>query len=159
MKEAFHVGVFDKNFDPIGGIVGAASTVAKMGEAIGKGAIDIACGIGEAASSAANQIQRNINRPKTPFYFEDGISQEEFSQIAGEAAHTIKRIAAYHCDGPIARFTVRSQSNITEWAFSVDFNAWGHFTGEYWLRSENADSKIPSTIAKRMSETIKARIS
>lgn len=153
------MGIFADGHSPFDGIVGAASTAAKVGGAIGKGAFGIAHSIGTAAYKTVNQIQLNINRPKTPFNFEDGISQADFLQITNEAGSSINRITACRCEGPVARFTVRSQSNITEWEFSVDFNAWGHFTGQYWINSDNSDSKIPSAIANRMSESIKARIS
>ena len=152
------MGVFDNGFNPIGGIKKAADIAGKTGGVIVNGAVNMACGIGNAALDAVHQIERNINRPKTPFNFEDGISQDDFCQIANDAASTIKRITSCRCEGPIARFIVKSQSNITEWEFSVDFNAWGHFTGEYWISSSNNESKIPSTIAKRMSESIKSRI-
>lgn len=152
------MGIFTDGHSPIDGIVGVANTAAKVGGTIGKGAFGIAHGIGAAACKAVSQIQLNINRPKTPFYFEDGISQADFLQIANEAGSSINRITACHCEGPVARFTVKSQSNITEWEFSVDFNAWGHFTGQYWINSDNSASKIPSAIANRMSESIKALI-
>ena len=153
-----NMDIFDKDFSPIGIAAGAVDVVAKAGGAVAKSAVDVVCGIGGTVADIGNQIQRNINRPKTPFSFEDGISQEEFAQMADAAAKTIKRVVSCRCDGPIARFTVRSQSNISEWGFSVDFNAWGHFTGQYWIKSDNADSKIPGAIAERMSESIKARI-
>lgn len=152
------MGVFGNDFNPIGAIGDVVGVVAKAGSAVGKDAVGVVCGIGNAALDIARTIERNINRSGTPFNFEDGISPDDFSQIAADAAKTIKRIVSCHCEGPVARFTVRSQSNISEWSFSIDFNAWGHFTGEYWIRSDNSDSKIPSAIANRMRESIKARI-
>lgn len=57
-------------------------------------------------------------------------------------------------EGPIVYGTVRSQSGISDWSFTIDFNDFGRITGSYWLSSDNRDSEIPSTIAKRMKSDI-----
>ena len=93
-----NMDIFDKDFSPIGIAAGAVGVVAKAGGAVAKGAVDVVCGIGGTVADIGNQIQRNINRPKTPFSFEDGISQEEFAQMADAAAKTIKRVVSCRLD-------------------------------------------------------------
>lgn len=50
--------------------------------------------------------------------------------------------------------SVRSQSGLTEWDFTIDFNDYGKISGAYWLWSENEDSLIPEYIAKEMQKKI-----
>ena len=56
--------------------------------------------------------------------------------------------------GPVVYFTVYSQSRITTWSFTLDFNDYGHITGRYWRWQENYDSSIPDRIGDTISETI-----
>lgn len=152
------MNIFGRGIDPLRRIGAAGKATAKIGVTIGKGIVNVADHAANAARKAGGRIARNINRPKTPFNFGDGISQDEFAQMADRAAQSIKRARLRRCVGPVAHFTVRSQSGISDWRFSVDFNAWGHFTSEYWIDSENLDSKIPKAIAERISDEIKEHL-
>jgi len=44
---------------------------------------------------------------------------------------------------------------LSEWNFKVDFNDYGHLTGQYWLTSDNDDSNIPSHVADNISSMIR----
>lgn len=56
--------------------------------------------------------------------------------------------------GPIVYGKVDYRSGLTEWCFKIDFNDYGHVTGNYWLSSDNDDAKIPSYIANNISAGI-----
>ena len=86
--------------------------------------------------------------------FTEGISQEQFIRIVNSITKQIKRICDTTVVGPIVYCTVRSQSKLTEWDFKIDYNDYGHLTGQYWLWSENDDSNIPEHVATDIRSTI-----
>lgn len=96
-------------------------------------------------------------RRETPCDFSEGVSEEDLKNIAQEARRGIKRIVSIDVDGPVVQGVVRSQSGISTWSFSIDFNDWGHITGRYWISSENSDSAIPKAIAGRIEDAISRR--
>ncbi len=57
-------------------------------------------------------------------------------------------------DGPVVYGIVESQSGLSEWSFTIDFNDYGHITGEYWITTDNDDSIIPERVAGRIREAI-----
>ena len=93
-------------------------------------------------------------RKNTPCNFEDGISKEEFSQLAINICKKIKRVKNVSVRGPFIYGEVKSQSGLSTWGFFVDFNDYGHITGNYWVTSENADSNIPARIGELISQTV-----
>lgn len=137
--------------NPLAKIGGSAAGIAR-------GVARFVTSVPEAIREIRADIQHDLERPRTPFLFEDGISEDEFQQIARDAIKGIKRIKRCEFKNAKAIFTVVSQSGISEWSFSVDFNAWGHFTNRHWLYSENHDSKIPYVVASRMQKEIDARL-
>ena len=105
---------------------------------------------------------QNINddkkRKESYCSFEDGISLRDFEQLAILAAKQIKkRHVEVRVNGPLVLGTVKSQSGLSTWSFTIDFNDYGHITGTYWLSSNNEDSTIPTTIAKSMQSFIVQR--
>ena len=70
----------------------------------------------------------NEERKKTPCFFKDGISKEEFEKIArriGKRLHRLKKITV---EGPIIYCTTESQTGFTTRDFNVDFiPILGHF--------------------------------
>ena len=86
--------------------------------------------------------------------FTDGISQEEFEAIALSSKKRIKRLTDISVEGPIVYGTVQSHSGISEWCFKVDFNDFGHLTGNYWLSTDNDDSDIPYRVAESIQDAI-----
>jgi len=107
-------------------------------------------GIKNARERAAEEERRK----KTPCYFVDGITQEQFEAIARKAGRRIKRLTNLSVDGPVVYGTVETQSGLSEWYFKVDFNDYGHITGTYWLSTDNSDSSIPGRVADNISEMI-----
>ena len=94
-------------------------------------------------------------REQTPVSFSDGLSFETFKKIANAAAEKIKRIEdiRVHDDGTIY-CDVRSNSGLSTWFFSLDFNEWGHITGGYWSFQDNDDSTVPDHVGQTISGMI-----
>lgn len=96
--------------------------------------------------------RRIANRPYMECAFEDGISYEKFQELAQDAVDGIKgRRIEITVKGPFIEGLVWSNTNLSTWRFTVDFNDYGHITGQYWLSSENDQSVIPESIAKAVS--------
>ena len=94
-------------------------------------------------------------REQTPVSFSDGLSFETFKKIANAAAERIKRIEdiTVYDDGTIY-CDVRSNSGLSTWSFSLDFNEWGHITGGYWSFQDNDDSTVPDHVGQTISGMI-----
>lgn len=114
------------------------------------------------AGFAVKQIGNNLKekaeetkRESIPCEFTEKLTEEQFENIAFNAIKRIKKkkidIEVY---GSKIYGTVESQSGLTEWDFTIDFNDYGSVTGTYWLWSENDDSLIPKHIAEDMQECI-----
>lgn len=86
----------------------------------------------------------NEKRKYTRLRFDEGVSFEEFEQIAVNVARKLKRVTNAYVDGGVITCVVESQTGYSEWEFSADFNDWGHLTGTFWTQSDNDDSTIPS---------------
>ena len=119
----------------------------------------IATFVGAGAVLLYKDSAEEKKRKNTPCNFDNGLLQSEFNAIVENACNSIKRVTEFSIDGPIVRGTVRSQSGISNWHFTIDFNDYGKITGKYWLSSKNDKSQIPSTIAKQIQNEIKNRIS
>lgn len=85
----------------------------------------------------------------------DHISEGDFEKLAKRAGKEIRRVKSITTDSPYIHGVVRSQSGISDWNFSIDFNDYGHLTGNYWINTENSDSSIPKAIANNISSAIK----
>ena len=109
-------------------------------------------------SKALKSSEKEKTRKSTYCTFSDGISLQDFEQLAFLAAKQVKkRHIDVYVNGPVVIGTVQSQSGLSSWSFSIDFNDYGHITGAYWLSSENTDSPIPKHIAESMREFILQR--
>ena len=117
--------------------------------------------LGLAAFGVSKALKNNAEEKKRKSIyctFSDGISLYDFEQIALLAAKQVKkRNIDVRVNGPVVFGKVQSQSGLSSWSFSIDFNDYGHITGAYWLSSENADSPIPKHIAESMRELIRQR--
>jgi hypothetical protein len=96
----------------------------------------------------------NKKRKNTPCRFRDGLTQGDFDRLARSEARRIQRIKSVRTENAVVYGTVESQSGLTEWEFSVDFNNWGHVTGTYWTTAENEDSSIPKHYGSNLSSAI-----
>lgn len=94
-------------------------------------------------------------RRNTPFYFPPKLSQEAFNEIVFCIIKQIKKNIDIQINNSIVYGTVTSQSGLSSWKFSLDFNDYGSLTGKYWLTSENLDSLLPKHIAEKVQEEIK----
>lgn len=103
---------------------------------------------------AKKSAEEERRRKNTPCYFIDGISKEQFNVIVKRASKHIKRLTELTVDGAIVYGTVRTQSGLSEWNFEIDFNDYGHITGQYWISTDNSDSTIPLHIADNITKMI-----
>ena len=85
----------------------------------------------------------NSKRRGMPCFFNDGLTLGDFIEIAERAGRKIKRVKSVSVRGAVIYCNVESQTGYSDWNFSVDFNAWGHVTGTYWIQTDNDDSSIP----------------
>lgn len=97
---------------------------------------------------------KELDRKGTPCNFDNGISRTEFNEIVEKELKAIKRINDFSINDTVIRARVRSQSGISEWRFTVDFNDYGKITGNYWLNSKNNDSQIPESVAENIKKSI-----
>ena len=93
-----------------------------------------------------DRLVQERRRASTICRFVDGISFDQFQQMAKDAAKKVHRIKATDVQGPVIKYTVESKSGFTDWTFSLDFNDYGHITGTYWSSSQNTDSSIQEYI-------------
>lgn len=94
-------------------------------------------------------------RKSTPCKFQDGITQEEFKEIAQTVGSEFGRIVGISVEGATVVGTVESQTKQSNWKFSANFNNWGHITDRKWVWSENDKSNIPQYFAESLSSEIK----
>lgn len=100
-------------------------------------------------------LEEEERRKNTVCKFDDEkLSQKEFENFIIQNCKRIKRINNITVNGPIINGTVRSQSGISSWEFTIDFNDYGRITGRYWIFSNNKDSVIPTAIANMVKEHI-----
>ena len=101
---------------------------------------------------SSEEIKRRENRLHMKCDFDDGVTYEQFQELAEKAVDDIKgRRIEISIHGPIIEGLVWSNTNLSTWRFNVDFNDYGHITGNYWVWSENNQSAIPRVIGKTVS--------
>ena len=83
------------------------------------------------------------------------MSEAEFEQIVLKAKKGIPRIKSASIDGFVVGIEVKSQSGISIWEATIDFNDFGHLTGWHKIWSENDDSNIPEAFARDVVEGIR----
>lgn len=110
----------------------------------------------EAAEERKRVQREEEKRKRTKCCFIDGISLDEFSHIVKQSVRYIKRVKILSINGPIVYGTVRSNSGLNEWNFTIDFNDYGHLTGKYWIQSDNEESDVPRVIAEKISTLIRS---
>ena len=108
------------------------------------------------ASNQSNYDDPVDNRqPYIPCRFEDGFSEADFEAIVKKEAKKIRRIHSIQEYGGTVNGIVQSQSGISDWEFTIDFNCAGHITGAYSISTENDDSGIPSRLAENISSAVR----
>lgn len=101
-----------------------------------------------------HNIEEENRRKNTVCRFDGEISKEIFYNMVKRSGKGIRRITDLYAKETMVYGTVRSQSGISDWCFSIDFNDYGKLTGAYWLSTDNNDSDIPKTVANRIAEQI-----
>ena len=104
--------------------------------------------------NGAEKKKRKPSREECWKDFNDDLPREAFLRIVRNAVRGVKRLKITSIDGPVINGTVRSQSGISDWQFSIDYNDYGHISGKYWLQNYVGDSEIPEVIAKRIRNDI-----
>lgn len=99
--------------------------------------------------------RRKNEEEKHRFIIPKKIPYDKFKEIVLSSIKPMKKkLRNIDLDNGKIYGTVISQSGITEWSFTIDFNDYGKLTGEYWITTENKDSLIP----KRVAETVQSKI-
>lgn len=105
------------------------------------------------------EYKRRINRPNMPCDFSEGVTQGDLAKFATLAAKSIKgKRIEVSAKGAVVKGLVQSNSGLSTWMFSVDFNDYGHITGNYWLKSENEDSPVPQVIGNTIRSCIEMKL-
>ena len=115
--------------------------------------------VGALARTAFRDAQETQRRKNSPLCFDDGLTQNEFIEIARDVAKRTPRVGDVVITGMTVSLYVRSNSGLTTWTAEVDFNDYGHLTGAYWLGTENSDSLIPEHFANAVQAQIRRRVS
>lgn len=110
----------------------------------------------ESAEERKRAQREEEKRKRTKCCFSDGISIDEFRYIVKKSVRYIKRVKILPIDDAIVYGMVRSNSGLSEWNFTIDFNDYGHLTGKYWLQSDNEESDVPRVIAEKISALIRS---
>lgn len=105
---------------------------------------------------AENERKGNVNRirKQMPCLFLGEPSSSEFEKLALGVAKQFKRIKNIIVWNAVVYATVESQTGLTDWGFTVDFNNWGHIDGTYWTYSDNDDSSIPKRYGMTLSSIL-----
>lgn len=114
--------------------------------------------VGAAIRSSRQAAQETRRRINSPPCFDDGVTELEFAEIAVTAARSLPRLKNVHVTGMTAVIDVGSNSGLSTWLARVDFNDYGHLTGNYWLETDNTESVIPELFAKSMQTAIRTRV-
>lgn len=124
-----------------------------------------AIGIGAALKSGKKEKQRRLleeaeeeRRQNIPCKFNNGIDENDFARIIKSTSKQFRRIKSASTTGAEVNIKYCSQSGITQYWASIDFNDYGEITGKYWINNENSDSNIPKAFADAISENIQKGI-
>ena len=97
-------------------------------------------------------------RKNTPCSFPPSLTYDDFTKKKKKTAKQFKRLKVSSIDNTTVFLRYSSQSGISKYNASVDYNDYGKITGEYWIKNENNDSQLPEAFAKAMKEMIICKI-
>ncbi len=100
------------------------------------------------------KIQDEKFREAQSVHFPDFLTQENFNKIIHEEVGQIKRIKEIEINQALVNFEVYSNSRISTWMFTLDYNDYGNLSGKVRIYKENYDSDIPTNISNRISKRI-----
>jgi hypothetical protein len=117
--------------------------------------------IGGGLAWLAKTMHRNVmeeqRRKNSPLSFDEGLTQEDFVNLATATAGRTPRVVGVTVVGMTVALRVQSNSGLSEWSATVDFNDYGHLSGRCWIKSENEDSAVPSHFASSLRAEIAER--
>ena len=93
-------------------------------------------------------------RQSLSIQFPEFLNQEEFNRIIHEETDKINRFKKVEINQALINFEVYSNSRISTWCFTLDYNDYGILTGKVIISSENSDSSIPENVSLRISERL-----
>ena len=93
-------------------------------------------------------------RQSLSIQFPEFLNQEEFNRIIHEESAKIIRINKVEINQALINFEVYSNSRISTWCFTLDYNDYGILTGKVRISSENTDSSMPKNVSLRISERL-----
>ncbi|MDF2094290.1 hypothetical protein P0Y31_18250 [Knoellia sp. 3-2P3] len=114
--------------------------------------------VGAVATGAYKTAQETKRRKNSPLCFDEGITQSEFITIVRDAAERTPRVQNAVTNGMSVTLYVKSNSGLSTWKAEIDFNDYGHLTGEYWLQSDNPNSLIPKYFVNAVRAQIVGRV-
>lgn len=113
--------------------------------------------LGSAWRSARKEARETERRRRSKATFGGGVTYDDFVALVGAAAKRTPRLEDVRIDGLDVTLQVRSNSGLSRWSATIDFNDYGRLTGKYWLTSENHDSVVPRHFAEEMQRQIVSR--
>ena len=93
-------------------------------------------------------------RQSLSIQFPEFLNQEEFNRIIHEESVKIIRIKEVEISEALINFEVYSNSRISTWCFTLNYNDYGILTGKVRISRENTDSSIPKNVSLRISERL-----
>ena len=93
-------------------------------------------------------------RQSLSIQFPEFLNQEEFNRIIHEETDKIIRIKKVEISQALINLEVYSNSRISTWCFTLDYNDYGILTGKVRISSENTDSSMPKNVSLRISERL-----
>lgn len=94
-------------------------------------------------------------RRNTPIKNPPNCKQKDFEDIVIAQTKKIKRISEVKISGTDVHCTVESNTGLTQWNFSIDFNDYGNLLGTYWFTTTNENSLIPEITADRIQKALR----
>ncbi len=114
--------------------------------------------VAKSISKSKEQREEEERRINTVCIYNDNLSENEFEEIVMNASKKIKRIKDVYIINAKIKCNLSSQTGLSKWSFSVDFNDYGKITGKYWEKTDNEDSLIPKHFAETIKEEVLKKI-
>ena len=133
------MGILEKLL--IGGAVAAVGALAVKG--------------GRAIAAATAEEKR---RRESPLKFIPWLTEQDFHAMVARVASQTPRLAGTTIDGLVVEITIRSNSGLSTWSATLDFNDYGNPSGRYWIRTENDQSPVPEWFAKKLQGEMVGRL-
>jgi hypothetical protein len=114
-------------------------------------------GLAWLAQAMHRSVMEEQRRKSSPLSFDEGLTQADFVDLAIATAGRTPRVVGVTVVGMTVDLRVQSNSGLSEWSATVDFNDYGHLTGRCWIKSDNEDSAVPSHFASSLRAEIAER--